>query len=275
MPFVQVDPKSASPTDRAIAAAQTKLRATTRTPNAQLAWRRPSCRRPARPPTPRSTRRPTRSSTAWPSEAPDDPRVLVAQGTLLAGPPPLRRGPRGRPPGARGGAGQRGRVRGRRRRQQRARALRRGGRGDPAHGGRPARPGQPQPGVLRPRAPRRPRRRDRGDEPGRHRHRRVVAARTSPTCRCCSATCSLTRGDLDEAVAAYDAAEQAFPDLPAATAGRARVLVAQGRVRPGGRPARGAGRGAAAARVRHRPRRRAAPPPGTERARPRPTSSSR
>ena len=38
----------------------------------------------------------------------------------------------------------------------------------------------------------------------------------------------LTRGDLDEAVAAYDAAEQAFPDLPAATAGRAKVLVARG-----------------------------------------------
>jgi tetratricopeptide (TPR) repeat protein len=39
----------------------------------------------------------------------------------------------------------------------------------------------------------------------------------------------VTRGDLGQAALAYDDAERSFPDLPAIDAGRARLMVAQGR----------------------------------------------
>ena len=83
VPFVQVDPKSASATDRAIAAAQTKLRRDDEDADAQLALAQAFLQKA------RETADPTLYSKAdtllglVAEEAPDDPRVLVAQGTLL------------------------------------------------------------------------------------------------------------------------------------------------------------------------------------------------
>jgi tetratricopeptide (TPR) repeat protein len=83
VPFVQVSPSSASPTDRAIAKAQRTLRADENDPDAQLALAQAFLQKA------RETADPTLYAKAdtllglVAEHAPDDPRVLLARGTLL------------------------------------------------------------------------------------------------------------------------------------------------------------------------------------------------
>ena len=82
VPFVQVDPASSSPTDRAIAKAQATLRTTPGDPSAQLALAQAFLQKA------RETADPTLYTKAGTlldlvsAQTTDDPRVLVAEGTL-------------------------------------------------------------------------------------------------------------------------------------------------------------------------------------------------
>ena len=226
VPFVQVDPKSASATDRAIAAAQTKLRRDDEDADAQLALAQAFLQKA------RETADPTLYSKAdtllglVAEEAPDDPRVLVAQGTLLLA---RHRFAEGLAVGRRalevapGNEAAYGVV---------VDASNELGRYDEA-----AEATQHMVDV-RPNLASLSRvsyaRELHGDLEG------AIAAMSQAVTATAGSSGEnvayvqvllgnllLTRGDLDGAVAAYDAAEQAFPDLPAATAGRAKVLVAR------------------------------------------------
>jgi tetratricopeptide (TPR) repeat protein len=227
VPFVQVDPKSASPTDRAIAKAQSKLRVDEHDPDAQLALAQAFLQKA------RETADPTLYTKAdtllglVAKQAPDDPRVLIAQGTLLLarhrfvdGLEVGRRALRAAP----GSEGAYGLV---------VDACNELGRYDEA-----AEATQHMVDV-RPNLASLSRvsyaRELHGDLDG------AITAMTQAVTAAAGSTGEnvayvqvllgnllLTRGDLTQALEAYAEAERSFPHLPAAAAGRAKALVAQG-----------------------------------------------
>jgi tetratricopeptide (TPR) repeat protein len=227
-PFVQVDPKSASPTDRAIAKAQTKLRADAHDADAQLALAQAFLQKA------RETADPTLYTKAGSlldevaAKAPDDVRVLVAQGTLalarhrFADGLTLGRRALAAAPGNEAAYGvvvdasnELGRY---------GEALRAT---DDMVGARPNLSSLSRVSYAR---------ELRGDLDG------AIEAMTEAVTAAAGnggenvayvqvllGNLLLTRGDVAEASRAYDQAEQSFPNFPAAQVGRARVLVAEER----------------------------------------------
>jgi tetratricopeptide (TPR) repeat protein len=83
VPFVQVDPKSASPTDRAISKAQGQLRKDEDDPDAQLALAQAFLQKARETADPKLYTKADTLLGLVAKKAPTDPRVLVSQGSLL------------------------------------------------------------------------------------------------------------------------------------------------------------------------------------------------